>query len=96
MTIDHLTRIPGVQSRVDAVPGMAHFRGSGPPGTECRSCFFYGSQPGPRPRRIPTFEEYRSKRCGNCLKYEQLMSQRGPKVHGSNASCRYYKEGGTR
>lgn len=83
MTVDYLTKIPGYPSKSDAVPGMAHFSGSGPSGTQCHSCFFYTSQ-------------HRSKRCGYCLKTQQLVGQRGAKIHGSNSSCRYYEEGGTR
>jgi hypothetical protein len=78
-----LTQIPGCPSKSDAVAGMAHFQGSGPAGTKCHSCFFYTSQ-------------HRSKRCGHCLKTQQLMGQRGAKIHGSNDSCRYYEKGGAR
>jgi hypothetical protein len=93
--LDHLTKIPGCARKADAVPGMAHFAGSGPDDTQCRSCFFYGSMH-PGAREATAVFQYRSKRCGYCLKYQQLMGERGPKIRGSNASCRYYEEGGTR
>jgi hypothetical protein len=97
MTVDHLTQIPNVPSRADAVPGMAHFRGSGPGGTECNSCFYYTKPAGSLTRTrlqasIGTFAGYRAKQCGFCLKYQQLMGERGPKIRGNSASCRYYAE----
>jgi hypothetical protein len=41
---------------------------------------------------IGTFAGYRAKQCGFCLKYQQLMGERGPKIRGNSASCRYYAE----
>lgn len=79
MTINYLTQIPGVPSRADAIAGMAHFAGSGPPDTYCRGCIFWGYQRG-------------GKRFDGCRKYQQLMHQDGPKIRGTNASCRYYAE----
>jgi hypothetical protein len=36
-----LTKIETAPDRNEAVPGMAHFLGSGPPGTYCSRCRFY-------------------------------------------------------
>jgi hypothetical protein len=79
MAVDHLTQIPNVPSKADAVPGMAHFANTGPPDTYCRTCIFWGYQQGVR-------------RHGGCRKYQELMHRDGPKVRASTPSCRYYEE----
>jgi len=79
--IDFLTKQPGVPSKADAVPGMAHFRGSGPAGTTCHACKFH-----------KYLRADRAKPYAGCLKFYQLSNRHGPTVHGSTPSCKYFKE----
>ena len=81
MISDYLTHEPGAPRKRDAVPGMAHFAGTGPDGTTCRNCEFYRF-----------FREDRPRLHGGCKKYLLLTGRHGPAIDGSNASCKYFEE----
>jgi hypothetical protein len=69
MTVEYLAKLPGVPSRADAVPGMAHFQGSGPSGTTCRDCKFHRYLRDDRPKLY-----------GGCQKYFALTGRHGPVI----------------
>jgi hypothetical protein len=81
MVADYLTKQPGMPNKADAVPGMAHFRGSGPSDTTCRTCMFHRYMRDDLPKLY-----------GGCQKYFALTGRHGPTVSGTNASCKYYEE----
>ncbi len=70
----------------ETAPGMAHWAGSGPTGTTCRECVYF------------TGKTYHSKAGGfrggskpaPCLKFKQLMRQKGPPVPHDSAACKYF------
>ena len=64
------------------VPGMAHWAGSGPPGTTCGKCKFYGTV-------ADHLERMKLKRC---KKYLQLTGKVGSDViPGRTPSCRHFE-----
>ena len=75
MTIP-MTKLPGVPDRADVVCGMAHYRGSGPPGKTCGDCVHRDRWPG----------------YGDCLMYRRLMGRGGRTLTKRWAACRYFKE----
>jgi len=81
-----LTRIAGVPDREQLVRGMAHFAGTGPPGTICRDCVWWGFYDKGRKLR----------RAAPCEQHRKMMELRkpGPPVPASTASCRYFVAGG--
>lgn len=68
-----------VREAAASPPGMAHFTGTGPPGTSCIDCghFVVGD------KMIQT---------GSCRQYMQMTRRPGLRFNGRIASCRYYKE----
>jgi hypothetical protein len=81
MTIK-LTQIPGAPNREAMAHGMAHFAGTGPPGTLCRDCAWWGFYR----------DDHKPLKAASCEKYRKLMrlQKHGPLVPASTASCRYF------
>jgi len=94
MTDDHLTEIPGMPDRATAVPGMAHFAGTGPPGKHCGDCEFKGYSRQRAERWDPALQMMvtRTYRYGGCRKYRQLTSSHGAEVSKANKACKYFKQ----
>lgn len=68
-------------------PGMAHFAATGPFGTKCGGCAFYGYW---RQIRNAAGNVVNTKfRKGACGKYYELTHQHGPAVPADTESCRY-------
>lgn len=83
VAINYLTRLPGVPSRDQIVPGMAHFAGTGPRGKLCWDC--------------KNFMRGRGREAAPCAKHLQLTTQDRQKAMklkvGSNtAACRHFEE----
>ncbi len=79
---EYLTRIfdPVTETgRRDTPKGMAHWAGTGPPGTTCRFC--------------ARFEANKRGHRGYCTKYRELMPKvkRLVKFDRDTPSCRYYE-----
>lgn len=83
-----LKRPPGEQT---AIPGMAHFEGSGPEGKYCRDCFYLGDIPVTPPkgslRTVPRIEH------DACWRAKHLMGgQALPGGLGARRACKYFGE----
>jgi len=71
-----------------SVPGQAHFAASGPFGTTCAECSYYGYW---RQRKNAAGDEikpnFRKTACG---KYFQLTKKHGPPFPANTESCRHF------
>jgi hypothetical protein len=90
-----LTKIEGVPEKAAAVPGMAHFAGSGPPGKTCKDCKHRGY----RRRSLKehwdavtgeAFDKFY--RWAGCAMYRKLTGRHGKPIEGDNRSCKYFEE----
>jgi hypothetical protein len=94
MTDDHLTSIPEVPDKANAVPGMAHFAGTGPPGKCCRDCEFCGYVR----RRAETWDPIRQMMVakaynyGGCEMHRKLTGRHGAEISKANKACKYFKQ----
>lgn len=82
MCDDKLTKAPAeLQKQIDmTIPGMAHFAGTGPPGTICGQCVHWNEF---------WTEPLNGKRC---RKYTQLTNRRGTKaIERHTPSCRHFE-----
>lgn len=90
---DHLTVTDAAfeAQRLKTWPGMAHFAGSGPALTTCRSCMLWnncGADPG---YYAPTSKHRGGIKPRSCGKYQQLMSgEIGPAIPHTAAACKYF------
>jgi hypothetical protein len=74
--MDFMTKIEGCPDRGQIVPGMAYFGGTGPQGTSCSQCSFYGANRD-HPRK--------------CLKHKQMTGgEWGPNFY-SQSACKYFE-----
>jgi hypothetical protein len=71
--------IDGVPDRSEIVPGMAHFRNTGPIGTVCRQCVYWDEKGGRMLDKKP------------CTRFCQLCGYVGPLVNGGTPSCKYFE-----
>lgn len=62
-----------------SMPGMAHFAGTGPVGTRCGYCVFWGD-----------LHKGFGKR--DCRKYYELTAKHGPDIPAVLQSCKYFKK----
>src|SRR5262245_53655187 len=73
-TADLIEAATGLKRRIDATaPGMAHLSGTGPPGTVCEQCTWYGFS-----RQNPN----------SCHRYFLMTSQHGAAFPGDTPSCK--------
>jgi hypothetical protein len=81
-----LTKIAGVPDRERLVRGMAHFAGTGPPGTLCRECTYWGFYN----------KDHKLLKAAPCEKHRKLLQLRkhGPPVPASTRSCRHFEARG--
>lgn len=96
----NLTKLPDVPDSADAVPGMAHFAGTGPYGATCGGCVFRGYQ-----RQSLTGvwnartndHDFRWYRHPGCAQYKTLIGRHGPTISADNRACKYFQaKGGPR
>lgn len=87
LVVVHLTKIPGVPQRVDAVRGMAYFRGTGPAGKVCGECafYFYLKQVQRANGQLVTV------RHRGCRLFKTMTGRHGPRVDRSMPSCKYFE-----
>lgn len=74
--MDYMTRVPGYPSSNQAKYGMAYFSDTGPFGTYCSKCTFYGPHG----------------RGGRCAKYFEMVKSWGALIRKRQPSCKYYQE----
>ena len=78
-----LTKIEGCPDRDTAIPGMAFFAGTGPPGRTCGDCLHRGySREG---------KNGKWKKTTGCKVFKSLTGQHGAAVSKGNASCNYFE-----
>ncbi len=77
MTITYREPDPALKRLMEATPsGMAHWSGTGPSGTVCGQCRFYGSS-----------TQYRN----SCSRYYEIFWQHGAAFPAESPSCQYFK-----
>jgi hypothetical protein len=76
-----LTHIDGWPSKANALPGMAHFAGTGPGGKTCRDCVFRGY-----------YREHGVKKHYGCQKFKSLTGNNGPVVQSDWPACRHFEQ----
>ena len=65
-----------LKRRIEATPpGMAHLSGTGPPGTVCEQCSFYG---------------YGMQHPNSCYRYYLSVSEHGAAFPAETPSCKYF------
>ena len=77
-----LTNIPGQPRKEDALPGMAHFAGTGPINKKCGDCVFRGY----------FRHEFDVKRHYGCRKSKSLTGKNGPEVQVEWRACKYFEQ----
>jgi len=83
------TRDPVLEHQIETtVPGMAYWARSGPPGTYCYQCAFWGYH---KVRRTAAGDAVKSKHVQACKKFHELTNKHGPVVPASTPSCKYFE-----
>ena len=68
---------PAFKRLVAATPsGMAHWSGTGPPGTVCEQCSFYG---------------YGMQHRNSCFRYHEMRSEHGAALPPETPSCQHFQ-----
>jgi len=77
MTIRYLMlEAAALKRRIDATPlGMAHLSGTGPPGTVCEQCSFYG---------------FHMQHPNSCYRYYLRVSEHGAAFPAETPSCKHF------
>lgn len=91
--MSRMTKLPGVPDRDDVRPGMASYFGTGPLGSTCGNCRFYGYYKAGKDKvnpRTQLFESRQVKTLG-CKMYATLTHSHGPAVNKDWAACKYWE-----
>ena len=94
--MDHMTKLEGVPSTDDVIPGMAHFANSGPFGKTCGECKFRGltrqSQTSSWSERLQQ-QVYKHKhyRTSQCQMFKKLSGSYGAAVKKDYPACKYFE-----
>lgn len=75
MAFDFMTKIEGVPGKREVKAGMAYFAGTGPNGSQCGQCAFYG------------FKEMEKK----CVKYREMVHEWGANLCKTQSACKYFE-----
>jgi hypothetical protein len=75
----YLTKIPGCPDRSALKAGMAHFAGSGPPGTTCGDCLHIEG----------TIKNGESK--ARCAMFRKLTGRKGEIIDPKYPACKYFE-----
>lgn len=77
MTIrDLMIEAAVLKRRIEATPsGMPYLAGTGPPGTECEQCSFFG---------------YSTQYPYSCYRYFEVFQQHGPPLPVGTPSCKHF------
>jgi hypothetical protein len=71
-------------------PGMAHFAATGPFGSTCSGCSFWGYWRQVRNVAGDTVGTQFRRSC--CGKYFELTRKHGPGIPGNTEACRYFQQ----
>jgi hypothetical protein len=69
-------------------PGMAHFANTGPFGTTCGECMYFGYH---KARRTAAGDPIKSKHVRACAKYYELTGKHGAVLPANTPSCRHFQ-----
>lgn len=75
MAFDFMTKIEGVPGKREVKAGMAYFAGTGPAGSTCGKCAFYGNR------------EMDKK----CTKYREMVHDWGANLKKTQSGCKYFE-----
>lgn len=94
MTIpDPLTKIEGVPSRDQAIPGMAYFAGTGPDGKTCKDCehrgYYRQSEKWSEERNCWVTNSYRVQKCAQ---FKSMTGRHGADVAADCRACKYFQQ----
>lgn len=78
-----LTRIEGVPSKEEIIPGMAYYAGSGPASATCKGCKWYGYY-----RESKEGKSYRTMACNM---FKKLTGKFGPRLKAHTPACKYFE-----
>lgn len=93
--MDYMTKLPGVPSTDNALPGMAHFANTGPYGKTCGGCRFRGLY---RESQKATWNEanqdfvHKTYRTTQCQMFKKLCGEYGAAVKKDYPACKYFEE----
>lgn len=93
--MDHMTKVEGVPSTDDAIPGMAFFANTGPYGKTCGDCKHRGLT---RQSQKAVYNEakqefvHRSYRTTQCAMFKRLAGEYGTPVKGDYPACKYFEQ----
>jgi hypothetical protein len=89
--VPHLTSIEPELDRLvkQTLPGMAHWAGTGPAGTTCEQCRFFGYSAPLRNGLGETVSAIKKDKC--CHRYFRLMKQHGKPLLPQTPSCRHFE-----
>ena len=94
MSFDTMTKIAGAPSKTTAMPGMAHFAGTGPEGTFCGGCVFRGyNRQSAGAYWDAERKEYLTSTywVAKCEKHFKLTGKHGKDVRTDYPSCKYFE-----
>ena len=74
MAFDFMTKIEGVPGKREVKSGMAYFAGTGPNGSTCGKCAFWGNR------------EFEKK----CVKFREMAHEWGANLRKTQAACKYF------
>jgi hypothetical protein len=77
----NLTEVTADQAQ--SVPGMAHFSGTGPKGTTCGHCNYWGYRRESKKGGIISVDA--------CKKFHKLTGEHGPAIKAALPSCKYFE-----
>lgn len=93
--MDTMTKLEGVPTRDQAIPGMAFFAGTGPVDKTCGQCKHRGltrqSQKATYSERLKEFV-HKTYRTTQCVMFKKLAGDYGSAVAKSNPACKYFEQ----
>lgn len=92
--MDVMTKIEGVPTRDQAIPGMAFFAGTGPEGKTCGGCKHRGlTRTSRKSRWVEHLQQFVHKtyRTKQCAKFKKLAGVYGSAVKEDYPACKYFE-----
>lgn len=91
--MDTMTKLEGIPTRDQAIPGMAYFAGTGPAGKTCGTCKHRGlTRQSQKARWVEHLQQFVHKsRTKQCALFKKLCGEYGAAVKKDNPSCKYFE-----